>query len=319
MSAFIRLLAAFLVICALCSAAKMPFKLPVKPSALKGAPVKPSIVKGAPVKPSAVKGAPVKPSVVKGALVKPSAVKGALVKPVSVTVSKPVSKSAIVSKSTQKNVAVTTNSNLYGNLLAKNEEKPLILSAVKKVPVAEADSEAYNTDYKTTIGVTAPLGFYDPLGLLKNPAVSEERFQRLRKTEIKHGRISMLAILGHIMTTNGMRLPGNIWFDVPFSSVKNGLAAFDTIPIPFTVCLIAFIGLLDTGFNRVKEGIEQDCVDYMNGVNWSEEKQNYKRNIELNQGRAAQMGILALMVHEKLDNNPYIINDLLGFPVPFNP
>jgi hypothetical protein len=30
------------------------------------------------------------------------------------------------------------------------------------------------------------------------------------------------------------------------------------------------------------------------------------------------MGILALMVHEKLDNNPYIINSLLGAPVAFN-
>jgi hypothetical protein len=30
------------------------------------------------------------------------------------------------------------------------------------------------------------------------------------------------------------------------------------------------------------------------------------------------MGILALMVHEKLDNNPYIINSLLGAPVDFN-
>jgi hypothetical protein len=30
------------------------------------------------------------------------------------------------------------------------------------------------------------------------------------------------------------------------------------------------------------------------------------------------MGILALMVHEKLDNNPYIINSLLGAPVKFN-
>lgn len=43
-----------------------------------------------------------------------------------------------------------------------------------------------------------------------------------------------------------------------------------------------------------------------------------KAGIELNNGRAAQMGILALMVHEKLDNDPYIINTLLGFPVPFN-
>ena len=39
---------------------------------------------------------------------------------------------------------------------------------------------------------------------------------------------------------------------------------------------------------------------------------------DLNNGRAAQMGILALMVHEKLNNDPYIINSLLGFPVPFN-
>jgi hypothetical protein len=36
--------------------------------------------------------------------------------------------------------------------------------------------------------------------------------------------------------------------------------------------------------------------------------------VELNNGRAAQMGILALMVHEKLDGNPYVINTLLGFP-----
>ena len=38
----------------------------------------------------------------------------------------------------------------------------------------------------------------------------------------------------------------------------------------------------------------------------------------MNNGRAAQMGILALMVHEKLDNNPYMINGLLGAPVDFN-
>mgnify|MGYP005843454441 CR=1 FL=1 len=40
--------------------------------------------------------------------------------------------------------------------------------------------------------------------------------------------------------------------------------------------------------------------------------------IELNNGRAAQMGILALMVHEKLDGDPYVINTLLGSPVDFH-
>lgn len=33
--------------------------------------------------------------------------------------------------------------------------------------------------------------------------------------------------------------------------------------------------------------------------------------IELNNGRAAQMGILGLMMHEAVNNHPYIINDLV--------
>ena len=48
------------------------------------------------------------------------------------------------------------------------------------------------------------------------------------------------------------------------------------------------------------------------------EEQERKRAIELNQGRAAMMGILALMVHEMLGNDPYIINTLLGSPIDFN-
>lgn len=51
---------------------------------------------------------------------------------------------------------------------------------------------------------------------------------------------------------------------------------------------------------------------------WSEETQRRKYAVELNNGRAAQMGILGLIVHEKLNNDPYILNHILGFPVPFN-
>jgi hypothetical protein len=50
---------------------------------------------------------------------------------------------------------------------------------------------------------------------------------------------------------------------------------------------------------------------------FSEATKLQKRAIELNNGRAAQMGILALMVHEKLNNDPYIINTLAGQPVAF--
>jgi hypothetical protein len=32
----------------------------------------------------------------------------------------------------------------------------------------------------------------------------------LRYVEIKHGRVAMLAVLGHIVTTAGVRFPGDI-------------------------------------------------------------------------------------------------------------
>ena len=56
----------------------------------------------------------------------------------------------------------------------------------------------------------------------------------------------------------------------------------------------------------------------MNSLKWSEATQDRKKAIELNNGRAAQMGILGLIVHEKLNNNPYVLNSILGSPVPFN-
>ena len=48
--------------------------------------------------------------------------------------------------------------------------------------------------FESEIGAQAPLGFWDPLGLLKD--ADQERFDRLRYVETKHGRISMLAFLG---------------------------------------------------------------------------------------------------------------------------
>ena len=63
--------------------------------------------------------------------------------------------------------------------------------------------------------------------------------------------------------------------------------------------------------------MQDDVAEYCNNK-FSQLVDERRMAIELNNGRAAQMGILALMVHEKLDNNPYIINSLLGAPVPFN-
>jgi hypothetical protein len=189
-----------------------------------------------------------------------------------------------------------------------------LVSAFAFAPMGRvAKSSVMKMQFEDAIGAQPPLGFWDPLKLLED--VDEERFNRLREVETKHGRISMLAILGHIVTTAGVRLPGEIAYGIPFSSVKNGLAALDTIPLSGIVQIVAFIGLIELGYGIRKDDIE---AAQLTASKWDEDTINKKLAIELNNGRAAQMGILALMVHEKLDNNPYIINSLLGYPVPFN-
>ena len=42
----------------------------------------------------------------------------------------------------------------------------------------------------------APTGFWDPAGFTADGSV--ENFKRRRQTELKHGRISMLATMGYI-------------------------------------------------------------------------------------------------------------------------
>ena len=50
--------------------------------------------------------------------------------------------------------------------------------------------------FENELGVQAPVGFWDPAGFTADGSV--EDFKRRRQTELKHGRISMLATMGYI-------------------------------------------------------------------------------------------------------------------------
>jgi len=168
-------------------------------------------------------------------------------------------------------------------------------------------------DFSKEIGAQAPLGFWDPLELMKDS--DETTFKLYRDIELKHGRVAMLAVLGHIVTTAGVRLPGDIAYGVPFSSVKVGLQGLETIPAGGLVQIIMFIGLLEMGFTSRKDEIEKV---HLEKSKWNDATIKRKMAIELNNGRAAQMGILGLMVHEAIDGKPYVLNEILGAPVSFN-
>lgn len=122
-------------------------------------------------------------------------------------------------------------------------------------------------------------------------------------------------MLGHIVTAAGFRAPGDIAFGIPFSSVHGGLAAFDTIPAAGIAQIIAFIGIIEFGFEYQEKNIADECKARANEWGWKEADFRRREAVELNNGRAAQMGILGLVTHEKLFGDPYVINSLLGAPV----
>jgi hypothetical protein len=84
----------------------------------------------------------------------------------------------------------------------------LIAGAAAFAPAQTGKAITSLAAFENELGVQPPLGFFDPLGLLDN--ADQERFDRLRYVELKHGRIAQLAFLGNIITRAGVHLPGNI-------------------------------------------------------------------------------------------------------------
>ena len=149
------------------------------------------------------------------------------------------------------------------------------------------------------------LGLWDPLGLVRNGG-SQESFDDLREKEIKHGRVGMLAGVGYLTTAAGIRFPGAEGIPDGMASwgalleTKDGMNVLYQMGAFFVAAEIANREAPWTGVKAEFPG------DYRNGkldFGWdklSDETKMRKRAIELNQGRAAQMGILGLMVHEEI-------------------
>ena len=162
--------------------------------------------------------------------------------------------------------------------------------------------------FESELGAQPPIGFFDPLGMLSG--ADQERFDRLRYVEIKHGRICQLAFLGNIITRAGIHLPGDIDYSgTSFDSIGDGWAAVsgdNAIPSGGLLQLVCFIGFLELFIMKDVTGDSEFVGDFRNGAidfgwdTFDEETKVSKRAIELNNGRAAQMGILGLMVHEQL-------------------
>jgi hypothetical protein len=143
------------------------------------------------------------------------------------------------------------------------------------------------------------------LGLIADG--QQEKFDALREYEIKHGRVSMLAVVGYLTTASGARFPGA-------ESYPAGLKAFEGLyntPDGMNVLgqMMAFFIVAEI-VNRDAYWLDKKPAefvgDYRNGAldfGWDkldDATKMKKRTIELNNGRAAMMGIWGLIAHELL-------------------
>lgn len=161
-------------------------------------------------------------------------------------------------------------------------------SLTKGGGVASVEKVAIDFDPAAQIGVTAPLGFFDPAGFCKKG--DENGFRNLRAAEIKHGRVAMMAAVGAVVQ-HYVKLPG-------FDSVPSGLAASITAPGNFAfIVLFALSGILELGPWTEKSEREPGNFGDPLGLN---QYTDDMRNRELNNGRFAMIAGLGILACEIL-------------------
>jgi hypothetical protein len=182
----------------------------------------------------------------------------------------------------------------------------LIASAAAFAPAKQAATTTSLASFESELGAQDPLGFFDPLGMVADG--DQEKFDRLRYVEIKHGRICMLGVVGYLVNKAGIYLPGDIdMAGTKFSDLGSGWDASFAVPVAGALQVFAFAGFLELAVMKDITGGEfvgdfrNDAFD-LGWDTFDAETQMSKRALELNQGRAAQMGLLGLMVHDKLGN-----------------
>lgn len=162
-------------------------------------------------------------------------------------------------------------------------------------PVAAAPT---TSAFAKELGAQPPLGFIDPLGLVADG--DKEYFDMLRGAELKHGRVAMLGIVGYLVTLAGVRFPGA-------EDIPSGIAALSAVPGMVWAQFWATTALMEA-VNRDVTGKGEFVGDFRNGFidfGWdklNEETKMKKRAIELNNGRAAQMGLTGIVIHEMMGN-----------------
>merc|ERR1712021_2835 len=153
------------------------------------------------------------------------------------------------------------------------------------------------------IGVTPPLGVFDPLGLIET-----RDMRRYEIMEIKHGRAAMLGFLHVIAIEAGVRVPGYLSTsqNLKFSDVPAGcFASLEAVPTAgwLQIMVLTCMQEAGTGFASKPQTDDAEAGDIAldSWVRYDDpEVKAFKLNAERQNGRAAMLGITGCLIHELL-------------------
>merc|ERR1712139_571608 len=153
-------------------------------------------------------------------------------------------------------------------------------------------------------GITAPLGFFDPLGFTAKCSAGKLRFYR--EAEIKHGRVAMLASLGilvgeqfHPLFGGDIDVPSYLAFQqTPLETFWPAVVAAIVIPEVFSVFTFQDPNLKDGWVMREDHEPGNLGFDPL-GLKPSDPKALQEmRTKELNNGRLAMIAAAGMIAQE---------------------
>ena len=162
----------------------------------------------------------------------------------------------------------------------------------KKLPKKESrKNKKKQFEPKNELGVTEPLGFWDPLGISPK---DEQTFYEYRVCEIKHGRVAMMACIGAV----GQHYLRFGWFSKTTwgEPMPSGFAAIFSNPAAFGMIVLAAVaGLLE--FTVFKDDISKGAGNFGDPLRLGQYTDDM-RNRELNNGRFAMFAIMGIIAAE---------------------
>ena len=150
----------------------------------------------------------------------------------------------------------------------------------------------------------APVGFWDPAGLSADGSV--ENFKRRRATEIKHGRIAMLATMGYITPEITGKFPGYLSpsAGLKFADIPNGLAAISKVPQAGWGQILLYMAYCEVSQTQ-EPGTAAYAGDFGFKVLTSSDpaEKTKKLNAEIANGRLAMMAIIGMFFQAQTNSN----------------